>query len=177
MRLNYPDLIREAPDQLARLERKHRSSPLEDRLKMLRLLKAEAYPSRMQLAPVLGYSPRQLQRWWGAYQEGGLKALLDRASPGGSAERISEEAWQALEAEMKGGRVARLRDARRFLRERFSTSYTIGGLSDLFRRRKARLKTGRRRNRKASPEEQAAFKKTVPLGSPQAASRAVLRHG
>jgi transposase len=162
MRLNYPDLIRETPEELARLERKHRSSPLEDRLKMLRLLKAETYPSRMRLAPVLGYSPRQLQRWWDAYRRGSLEALLDRASPGGSAERISAEAWTALETEMKAGRVARLREARGFLREHFSTSYTIGGLSDLFRRRKAKLKTGRRRNRKASPEEQAVFKKTVP---------------
>lgn len=116
----------------------------------------------MQLAPVLGYSRRQLQRWWNAYQEGGLEALLERGSRGGSTERISKQAWQALEIEMKAGRIARLREAQRFLRKRFSTDYTIGGLSDLFRRRKTKLKTGRRRNRKASSKEQAAFKKTIP---------------
>jgi hypothetical protein len=40
--------------------------------------------------------------------------------------------------------------------------YSIGGLSDLFQRRKTKLKTGRRRNRRASTHEQEAFKKTVP---------------
>ena len=162
MRLNYPDLIEETPKELARLEREHRSGPLGVRLKMLRLLKAEAYPSRLQLAPVLGYSRKQLQRWWKAYREGGLDALLERGTPGGSAERVTAEAWTALEAEMKAGRIARLKEAQQFLQERFSIRYTVGGLGDLFRRRKAKLKTGRRRNTKASSDEQAAFKKTVP---------------
>lgn len=48
MRLNYRDLIREAPDELARLERQHRSSAVADRLKMLRLLQSGAYASRTQ---------------------------------------------------------------------------------------------------------------------------------
>lgn len=161
MRLCYPNLINETPEELVLLEQKHRCGPLEARIKMLRLLKSQTYPSRMQLAPVLGYSQRQLQRWWKAYREGGLEALLDRGSPGGSSERLSEEAWQALETEMKAGRIARLREAQRFLKERFSIAYTIGGLSDLFRRRKTKPKTGRRRNRKASAEQQAGFKKTV----------------
>ena len=162
MRLNYPELIQEAAEDLARLERCHRSGPLEARLKMLRLLKTGAYTSRLQLAPMLGYSRKQLQRWWRAYREGGLDALLERGTPGGSTERITAEAWAALEAEMKAGRIARLKEAQQFLRERFSIRYTVGGLSALLRRRKTKLKTGRRRNTKASAAEQEAFKKTVP---------------
>lgn len=177
MRLHYADLIQETPEELARLERRYRASPLADRLKMLRLLKTETYPSRLQLAPVLGYSRRQLQRWWTTYQAGGLEALLERGAPGGSTERITEEAWQALETEMKAGRIALLQEAQRFLEAHFAISYTIGGLSDLFRRRKAKLKTGRRRNKKASAEEQAAFKKTVPAGRPAAQEGALFRHG
>lgn len=159
MYLSYPDLIEERAEELARLERARRGTPVADRLKMLRLLKTGAYRSRRALAGLLGYSERQLARWFEVYRAGGLEALTARGQPGGSEERLSPEAWAALEAEMKAGRIVRLRDAQRFLDDEFGASYTIGGLSDLFRRRKAKRKTGRRRNRKASSEEQAAFKK------------------
>lgn len=162
MYLNYTELIQEDPGELARLERQHRSGSLADRLKMLRLLKSGAYRSRRALSDVLGYSERQLQRWFATYQRGGLPALVARERPSGRGERITPEAWAALEQEMKAGRVATLKEAQRFLEERFSTSYTIGGLSDLFRRRKTKLKTGRRRSKEASSQEQAAFKKSVP---------------
>ena len=174
MYLNYTELIQEDPAELARLERRYRSGPLADRLKMLRLLKLGAYRSRRALSDVLGYSERHLQRWFNTYRTGGLAALLARERPSGRRERITPEAWAALEAEMKAGRVASLKEAQRMLEERFSIGYTIGGLSDLFRRRKTKLKTGRRRNKEASSEEQAAFKKPVPSGSPAAAPSAVL---
>lgn len=162
MQLDYPSLIHEPAEELARLEKARRGSPVADRLRMLRLLKGGTYPSRRTLSEVLGYSERQLQRWFDAYRESGLEALFERGSPGGSTERITEEAWQALNQEMKVGRIARLKDAQRFLEEHFSICYTIGGLSDLFQRHKVKRKTGRPRNRKASSEKQAAFKKTVP---------------
>jgi transposase len=162
MYLNYAELIQEDPGELARLERRYRSGPLADRLTMLRLLKSGAYRSRRALSDVLGYSERHLHRWFATYREGGLTALMAHERPSGRAERVTPEAWAALEEEMRAGRIAGLKQAQRFLEERFSTSYTIGGLSDLFRRKKTKLKTGRRRNKKASLEEQAAFKKPVP---------------
>jgi len=53
MYLSYPNLISESPEELATLERRHRSSPISDRRKMLRLLKEGTYRSRRQLAGVL----------------------------------------------------------------------------------------------------------------------------
>lgn len=172
MYLNYTDLIRESEDEIARLERQYRNGPVAARLKMLRLLKTGAYRSRRTLSQVLGYGERQLQRWFDTYRKGGIQALLLRDRPSGRGEAITSEAWAALECEMKAGRIATLKDAQRFLEAHFSIRYTIGGLSDLFRRRKTKLKTGRRRNKieesisKASDEEQAAFKKSVPGSSP-----------
>jgi transposase len=162
MYLHYADLIRESAEELARLERAYRGSPVADRLQMLRLLKAGTSRSRRTLSSLLGYSERQLQRWFDTYRKGGLGALLVYERPSGASERITAEAWAALEGEMKVGRVARLRDAQRLLEERFGIAYSIGGLSDLFQRHKTKLKTGRRRNRRASTHEQEAFKKTVP---------------
>ena len=51
MYLNYAELIQEDPGELARLERRYRSGPLADRLKVLRLLKRRAYRSQPLAAP------------------------------------------------------------------------------------------------------------------------------
>jgi transposase len=72
MYLSYPDLIEEPVEQIRSLERAHRGTPLEARLKMLRLLKAETFRSRSALSEVLGYSERQMDRWFQAYREKGL---------------------------------------------------------------------------------------------------------
>lgn len=141
MYLRYDDLITEPTGDLLRLERQLRASPLTARLKLLRLLKGGAYPSRRALASVLGYSERQLHRWFEAYREGGLNAMLTYETSRGSRERITTEAWAALEAEMKAGRVGSLKDAQRFLAERHGIDYTVAGLSGLFQRRKTKLKT------------------------------------
>jgi len=96
MYLDYPDLIEESLEELAKRERQHRSGPTSDRLKMLRLLKDGAFRSRRKLAGVLGYSERQLKRWFDTYREGGLEALLDRSAPGGRPEKVTPEAWSGL---------------------------------------------------------------------------------
>lgn len=162
MYLDYPNLIEEPPAELADLERSHRGGPTESRLKMLRLLKEGTYRSRRQLAAVLGYCERQLGRWFDTYREGGLEALVDRGQPGGSSEKVTDEAWAGLEEKMKAGQIARLEDARRYLRIEHGITYAgIQSVSMLFQRRGVKLKTGRRSHQQAAPEEQAAFKKEV----------------
>lgn len=161
MYLRYDHLIRETPDELRRLERRHRHSPVADRFKMLRLLKSGAARSRRALAETLGYSERQLHRWFDAYREGGPEALAHYEPHAGSVERITPEALKALHAEMKAGRIATLKQAQAFLEAHYGIPYSIGGLSELFQRKKIKLKTGRRRHVQASAQEQEAFKKTV----------------
>jgi transposase len=161
MYLDYDALIAEPLHELERLEATHRNHPYCSRITMLRLLKDRTYRSQRKLAPVLGYSERQLNRWFDTYREGGLSALLERAHVGGSSERITPEALDALCDEMKQGRIDTLSRAQRFLEEHYGLHYTIGGLSALFKRKRIKLKTGRRLHVKASADEQEAFKKTV----------------
>jgi len=161
MYLRYNTLITEAPDLLLRLEHTHRRSPLVVRLKMLRLLKSGLYRSRRALADVLGFSERQLHRWFETYRTGGIDALLTTERRTGPAERVTADAWDALVIEMKGGRIGRLEDARQWLAEHHGIAYSVAGLSDLFKRRKVKLKTGRPRHVNASATEQQAFFKTV----------------
>jgi transposase len=156
---NYPEMIAESPEELLQREKSLRGSPLESRVKMLRLLKNGRYRSRRSLAEVLGYSSRQLGRWWKSYRHGGLDALLEFHRPPGKEEYITEEALQALEEQMKQGNIARLEECRIFLAENFGIHYEgVSGLSRLFDRHQSKLKTGRRRHRKASQIQQEAFK-------------------
>ena len=78
---NYPEMIAESYEELLKQEKRLRGSPLESRSKMLRMLKGGAYHSQLQLTEVLGYSSRQLGRWWKTYQRDGLDALLAYQSP------------------------------------------------------------------------------------------------
>lgn len=178
MWIDYRRRIAEGGVELSALERRLRGRPTADRVKMLRALEDGAARSLRALVPLLGYSERQLRRWWGAYERGGLAALLERRPRGGRRERVSAAAWAGLEAEMTAGRIARLADAQRYLREGWGIAYaSLNGVSRLLKRRKARLKTGRRRHRRADPGAQAAFKKGLQRGPRRAPGGASLRHG
>jgi transposase len=157
---NYPQMIAESPEELLEREKNLRGSPLESRVKMLRLLKVGQYPSRCSLANVLGYSQRQLGRWRKTYQHGGLDALLEFHRPPGKEEYITQDALDALEEQMRQGNIVRLEECRLFLAENFNIHYEgVSGLSRLFDRHQTKLKTGRRRHRKASEVQQETFKK------------------
>ena len=152
--------LKKAEDSLLKQERRLHSSPLADRVKMLRLLKSGRYRSQAQLAPVLGHSDRTLRRWWQSYQQHGLSGLLADPGHGGRHERITPAARQALETAMKAGQIATLEEMRGFLHQQFGIDYQgVSNLSRWCKRHRIKLKTGRPRHAKASDEAQSAFKK------------------
>jgi transposase len=160
MEMNYPSLITESVEDLHGLEHAERRTGRSDRLRMLRLLKSSTVPTVTQAASVLGYTVRTLQNWWRAYREGGVPGLLPSPRPAGGRERITPEAWQGLQEEMRAGHVGGLNEAQAYLRDHWHIDYGIDAISKLFKRRKTKLKTGRRRHhRAASADAQAAFKK------------------
>jgi transposase len=176
MYINYREAIRETSAELARLERTERRRRGGDRIKLLRLLKTGEESSLTEAAAVLGYSERQAQRWWKCYREGGLSALRSEpATRGGGQERMTAEAWAALNPKMEAGDVARLRDVRDYLKDQFDIEYTVGAVSKLFQRHKVKLKTGRPRHRRADAEQQAAFKKSAPGTAPPTGRAAGVR--
>jgi transposase len=142
------------------LERQLRGGPLTDRIKLLRVLKTRTVRSLRAAAPLLGYHERQLQRWWATYTTGGLEALRSRQPRAGRREQLSTEAWNALAIEMQAGRIARLTEVQRYLREHWGIAYhSRNGISQLVKRHNTKLKTGRRRHRQANLAAQTAFKK------------------
>lgn len=160
-RTNYPRLIAESDEELAERERQLRGKGTQGRVRMLRLLKAGRARSLPQCAALVGYSERQLTRWWAWYRRGGLGELLAEKPRRGKTSRLHPEAYAGLEAEMRAGRVATLEDARRYLAERWGIAYgSVNGVWWQLRKRGARPKTGRRRHAKADPAAQEAFRRT-----------------
>ena len=173
MRTAYPAVIGESEEELAALERRLRGRPAAPRVRMLRLLKAGAARSLGGCAPLVGYSPRQLARWWAAYRAGGLAALTREPARPGKASRLTPEALAGLEGEMRAGRVATLADARRYLADRWGIEYaSLNGVWWQLRKHRIKPKTGRRRHRRADAAEQERFKKTSRARSASAAPTA-----
>ena len=160
---DYPRVIKEDPQELEQLEKRHRYSHLFHRVKMLRLLKSEECSSLGEAAEALGYSRRQCQRWFITYRQEGLEELLvSRVHERGPNEIVTREAFEELEEAMKRGEIATIVQAHSFLLRRgvhYAHSESVGGL---LRRRKVKLKTGRPRHEKADEKEQEAFKKSSP---------------
>jgi transposase len=162
MWIAYEAQIPQSSTALLSMERRLRGRPTADRVKLLHLLKTRTCRSWRGAAPLLGYSERQLRRWWATYTAGGLDALVQRPARRGRQAQVSEDAWTALAGEMHAGRVARLKEAQRYLRERWGIAYrSLKGVSRLFIRHKTKLKTGRRRHRRANLAAPAAFKKSL----------------
>jgi transposase len=161
--IDYPRVIEEDPEELQKLEKRHRYSHLFHRVRMLRLLKSEECSNLGEAAETLGYSRRQCQRWFITYREEGLEELLvSRVHERGPTEIVTQGAFQELEEAMKRGEIATVAQAHRFLSQmgvHYAHPESVGGL---LRRRKVKLKTGRPRHEKADEQEQEAFKKSSP---------------
>lgn len=162
MRISYPSRITESELDLTTLEKDLRGHPTAVRVQMLRLLKSGSVPSLAACAPLLGYSGTQLQRWWAAYRDGGLDALLQRRQSPGKRSQLTPDAWAGLQAELRAGHIAQLADAQRYLREQWGIAYrSLNGIWWMLRQRRVKLKTGRRRHRLADATQQAQFKKSL----------------
>ncbi len=162
MRTDYRGAIVESEEELAQAEKALRGQAKQARVRMLWLLRSGRATSLPKCAPLTGYSLRQLTRWWGRYRESGLEGLLADKPRLGKVSKLTEEAYEGLEVEMRAGRIATLRDARRYLSERWGIEYeSLGGLWWTLHKRRAKPKTGRRRHRAADQESQEAFKSGV----------------
>ncbi len=166
MRIKYPKAIQESEEDLTNLEQRLRGQKAADRVRMLRLLKSGTVNSLKDCAPLVGYSVTQLTRWWECYRAKGLSELLKQQKPVGQTSKLTAEAWEGLMAAMRAGHIATMQDARDYLEREWGIRYKNGkSLWWLFKKHRVKWKTGRRRHKKASAEQQATFKKTSAAGS------------
>ena len=90
--MNYPSVITESIEELLAREHSLRGKASAVRVQMLRLFKNRTVQSVRKAASLLGYSERQLLRWWACYKTGGLDALLEQHPRSGRPCRVTQEA-------------------------------------------------------------------------------------
>jgi transposase len=162
-RIDYPTVIVEGDASLRQRETGVRGTAAAPRLQMLRLLKSGEATTLPQVAALIGYSPRQVERWWQTYRTKGLTDLACVYHPAGKPAQLTDEAWAGLVVELEAGRIAGQEEARRYLARTWGVRYeSVNAISYQFKRRKVKWKTGRRRHAKADAAAQAAFKQTSP---------------
>ncbi len=162
-RVDYPTVITESAAILRECETRLRGTPAAPRLQMLRLLKQGEATHLSAVATLVGFSPRQVERWWQTYRQAGLASLARVYHPAGKPAQLTEEAWAGLTVELEAGRIGGQADARRYLAETWGVIYkSVNGISYQFKRRKVKWKTGRRRHAQADAAAQAAFRQTSP---------------
>ncbi len=159
MRTKYREEIAESEEELKRKEMELRGQSQQARVRMLVLLKTETVTSLRKCPPLVGYSLRQLTRWWRRYKDLGLEAMLTDKPHPGKASRLTAEAYEGLKTEMREGKIATLKDAHKYLSQVWKIEYgSLGGLWWTLHKRGAKPKTGRRRHVQADEVAQEAFK-------------------
>jgi transposase len=123
MHNNYPALILETEGDLALIELELLNKRVLPRMRMLRLLKSGQAKSLRSCALILGYSERQLMRWWDKYSDDGLEGLLEERPRPGKPSQITDVVWSDLRAQIDAGALNRLEDARHYLREKWNINY------------------------------------------------------
>jgi transposase len=162
-RTEYPRAILEDDALLRQRESSVRGTAAAPRLRMLRLLKGGDATTLPQVAALVGFSARQVERWWRTYRTAGLAALERVYHPAGKRAQLTDEAWAGLTIELEAGRIGGQEEARRYLEATWGVRYeSVSAISYQFKRRKVKWKTGRRRHAKADAEAQTAFQQTSP---------------
>src|SRR5437867_8108819 len=70
------EFVQENLQELHQLEQKHRGTPCESRLTMLKFKKEHPLYTPAEIGARIGRSERSVQRWWETYRKEGLDALL-----------------------------------------------------------------------------------------------------
>jgi transposase len=156
--MNYKKIITESEDYLISLEHQTKDLKARDRVRFIRYLKSGEAITQKQAGKLIGLQERQSQRLWKTYREAGIGAMSASNYLGGQS-KLSEAQQTELEERLKQDDIWSLEQARDYIEQEYAVSYTIGGLSYLFKRMKVKLKTGRPSNIRQKAEEKENFKK------------------
>ena len=140
--MNYDALITEELAVLQSTEKGQTDARLRDYVHFLPLLKAAEAETQEQATKQVNLSLRQAQRVWKHYREQGLEAL---STPHTSTYigKLSTTQMSHMRRFLLDDQAQTLADIQTYLQNRLNVSYTIGGVFDLCKRLKIKLKTGR----------------------------------
>ncbi len=158
--MNYQAEIIESEDYLMKLERSTKDGKARDRVRFIRFLKTGAAATQQQAGALIGLGIRESQRLWQRYRQNGVVTLAGGNYQGSTA-KLNQAEQSRLKERLKKDDIRSLEQARNCLQQEFGVSYTIGGVSYLFKRLKVKLKTGRPQNIKQDAAQIEQFKKKI----------------
>jgi transposase len=159
--MDYTTLIKEELKVLKALEKQQSQGRYRDYVRFLRLLKSGECSSQNKAAQRINLSLRQVQRVWKNYQHHGLEGILQTRMKGYSG-KLSMTQISHLRRYLLDDQASTLADIQAYLAGSLGVEYTIGGVFDLCKRLKIKLKTGRHVHYKQDADALEAFKKTSP---------------
>jgi transposase len=118
-----------------------------------------------QIVQMTGYPRRTVQRWIVRYNQAGIKGLIDKPRTGRPI-KLSVDKQQRfrnqLDAGPSGAKATLYgKDIQRILEKDFGVIYTLDGVYKLLHRLGYSCLKPRPRHKKADPQQQMAFKKTL----------------
>jgi DNA-binding CsgD family transcriptional regulator/transposase len=108
--------VKESLDELRALEERYRGKPEQVRVTVLRLLKEDSERGIEDVALLVGYSTPTVKRWWRAYREGGMEALMGFA--GGVRPAPTDEELNVLKQKLIAGDFSHIEDVRLWIESR-----------------------------------------------------------
>lgn len=163
--MNYVEIINESVEQLQVRAKKQQKARYEKRFRFLILLKSGKAKTQKEAGEMVGWKLRYAQKMWQVYQEQGLDALAEKAQHGAFGNLSSQEIARLLRYMDEFG-FDSLEQAKSHIAQSFGVSYTIGGVSWLFKRLKVKLKTTRPSNTAKDERQAAEYKKTSARSEP-----------
>jgi len=131
-----------------------------DRIRFIRTLKNGEFRSQARAGASIGLGERQSQRLWSSYVNGGMNELLSTYSDRWWGKLSSSQISQ-LRFFLLSDQAQTLTDIQAYLAGNLGVKYSISGISDLCKRLKIKLKTGRPINVRQKPGSVEDFKKNL----------------
>jgi transposase len=156
--MNYTEIINESVEQLQVQAKKQKKARYEKRFRFLILLKSGKVKTQKEAGEMVGWKLRYAQQMWQVYQEQGLEGLAEKPQHGSFGNLSSTEIARLLRY-MDAFGFSSLEEAKQHIEQSFGVSYTIGGVSWLFKRLRVKLKTARPSNTGKDEERVREYKK------------------
>ncbi|MEZ4912575.1 MAG: winged helix-turn-helix domain-containing protein [Chitinophagales bacterium] len=159
--INYEIAVRESELSLKEMERNEQRARFRDYIRFIRYLKTGEAKSQQESGSKIGLKSRQSQNLWSRYKKEGISGLLEERRKG-SMGHLSYVQISHLQNFLRASihPLTQIQIAA-WLEASFGASYTQSGISDLFKRLRIKLKTGRPQNIRQKSLAVEDFKKTL----------------
>jgi transposase len=122
-----------------------------------------------EVAPLLGFVYRTIQKWLAHYRQHGRAGLTcTPRRPNPPAGHLTPSQWEAVRAHLRAGTTRTIDPLRKWMQREFGVVWSYNGLRKALKRERIRLKVPRPRHEKTDRAVQAAWKKG---GSPATSRR------